>query len=135
MKVFAMKWVFLFGILGFVSWRTAFAATPIYEQVTSSVGTGKTVSVSTSAWTLLPAVSSLAGRTGVMLTNDSSNTSNCAIILSTSSVIPAEATTVRPGSLNPGATSILGVGDNIFIWGLYLGTSAANVHVEELRQY
>lgn len=129
MKRLAVITGFLLG--GLKLW----AAPPVYEQVISAVGTGTTVSVSTSAWTLLPAATSLAGRTGVMLTNDSSNASNCAVILSTSSTLPSEAVTVKPGSLIPGVTAIIGVADSIYIWGLYLGTSAGNVHVKELRQF
>lgn len=128
-----MKRLFLVAVLlcqtGWLS-----SAPPVYEQVITSVGTATTVSVSTSAWTRLPATSSLSGRTGVMITNDSANASNCAIIISSSATEPTEATTVRPGSLRPGVTAIIGAGNNMYIYALYLGASAGNVHVQELRQ-
>lgn len=109
-------------------------APPNREQAMTGVGTGTTVSVSTSTWTKLPATSSLTGRHGVHVSNDSANSAYMAAITSSNSSSPSEATTVRVYYVSPGATLELLVGDAIYVYALYLGAAPGNAHVQEFKQ-
>jgi len=106
----------------------------VREVPISRVGTGTTVSVSTFAWTNAVTSSSLSNRACVKVSNPSSNNASFVYIPSTSSVIPGEATTVRPGEIETGEGPCIAAGDSIYIWLLSLHTSAENAHVQEWGQ-
>lgn len=118
-------------LLGVAS--TGFASPLVREAPISSVGTPTTVSVSTSAWTLVPASQTQTGQTGIVVSNPSTN--NAAMVghlagCSSTSV----ATTVRPLEFSKGDFTLVAVSDNVCLWLLSLHTSAESVHVQEIRQ-
>lgn len=124
--------LFFLGSIIFGISKAFSAAPPVREQSFTSVGTATTVSVSTSAWTKVPATSSLTGRTDICLDAPASNTANVAAIISTSSVVPGEATTVRPIEIIRGEEDrCIPVGDGLYLYLLSLNTAAENVHVQE----
>lgn len=111
-------------------------ALDVEQKPVRYVGTGTTVSISTSAWTLVPASSSLTSqdRSGIKVSNPSTNNAAFAAILSTSSVTPGEATTVRPIEIGAGENPFIEAEKNIFLYLLSLHTSAENAHVQEVGQ-
>lgn len=104
------------------------------EKPISAPGTGTTVSISTSAWTKVPTTSSLTTRSGIKVSNPASNNAAFAAVLSTSSVTPGEATTVRPVEIERGENPFVPCSDNTYLYLLSLHTSAENAHVQEVRQ-
>lgn len=110
------------------------SANPVREQSFTSFGTGTTVSVSTSAWTPLPTASSLSGRQGIIVTNDEANTSMMALLFSTQSSSPSEAITVHTMYVPVDSAVVVGIPAGLYLYGLYLGASAANAHVKEYVQ-
>jgi len=122
------RFVFLLGFFP----SLALAAPLVTEAPILSVGTGTTVSISTSAWTLVPAASTLAARSGVKISNPSTNTANIVCILDTAT--PTEATTVRPIEIQAGENPLVPARSDILIYCLSLHTSAENVHTQEVGQ-
>lgn len=111
------------------------SAPPTLEQPVTSIGRATTVSVSNSAWTLCPAASSLDGRTGVLVNNPCTNSATMVAVLSTSTAIPAEATTVRPLEFAPCTDfTVVPASNKIYLWIMTLATGAENVHIQEVKQ-
>jgi hypothetical protein len=107
----------------------------VREQSFTAVGTATTVSVSTSAWTLVPAASTLTGRTDVCFDEPATNNANMSATISTSSVVPGEATSVRPIEIIKGEQDrCVSVGDSLKLYVLSLHTAAENIHVQERRR-
>lgn len=99
----------------------------------SAFGTPTTLSVSTSAWTLAPAASSLTSRTGVTVSVPASNTAN---IVAHVGDCPstAVAISVRPMELIRGnGFTFFPVNNDACVWLLSLHTAAENVHVQEFK--
>ncbi len=111
------------------------AAMPVREQSYTAVGTATTVSISTSAWTLVPAATSLTGRTEVCVNEPNSNTAFMAATISTSSVVPGEAVTVRPIEIaDTSEDRCFPIGDGLYLYLISLHTAAESVHVQERRR-
>lgn len=111
------------------------AAPAVREQSFTAVGTATTVSISTSAWTKVPTTSSLTGRTTICLDLPASATANMSAIISTSSVVPGEAITVRPIEIIKGEQDrCIDVGDALYLYVLSLHTAAENLHIQERRK-
>ena len=109
-----------------------FAITSAYDPIRTPV-TATTVSVSTSAWTVIPATPT-SGRTLIHLSNPASNSAAMAVIISTSSASPGEATTVRPHEYQPGEGDWFHFYGGLYFYALSLHTAAENVHVQEYKQ-
>lgn len=100
----------------------------------SAGGTPTTVSISTSAWTKVPAASSLSRRAGIIVSVPASNTANVVGHLGGCSST-AIATTVRPMEFSKGGGFVLvPIDENVCLWLLSLHTAAESVHVQEVRQ-
>jgi hypothetical protein len=103
------------------------------EVSISTVGTPTTVSISTSAWTMVPAASTLATRNGINLSVPASLN---AVVVGhlgdcTSTAI---ATTVRPLEFSKGSFYFIPVNNSICLWTLSLHTAAESIHVQEVKQ-
>lgn len=104
------------------------------EVSISEGGTSTTVSISTSAWTKVPAASSLARRAGMVVSVPSTNNANVVGDLGSCSGY-SSATSIRPLEFVKGAGFILvPIDDNLCLYLLSLHTAAENVHVKEIRQ-
>lgn len=104
------------------------------EVAISEGGTPTTVSISTSAWTKVPAVSSLARRTGMVVSVPASNTANVVGHFGGCSST-AIATTVRPMEfLKGGGFTLVPIDENVCLYLLSIHTAAENIHVQEIRQ-
>ena len=83
------------GVVG-----SSFAAAPkVAEAPIIAYGTPTTVSISTSAWTVVPAASSLTSRTGIIVSVPSTLNANVVGHLG-SCASTSVATTVRPDALS-----------------------------------
>jgi hypothetical protein len=111
------------------------AVSPVREQSYTAVGTATTVSISTSAWTKVPATSSLTGRHGIIVDCPAANSANVAAIISSNSSAPTEATTVRPIEIirTEREREVL-VGSGLHLYLLSLHTAAESCHVQEFRR-
>lgn len=126
-----MKNVLMF--LGFMALSLLLRASPLVSETPIlSVGTGTTVSISTSAWTVVPTASTMSTRSGIKVSNPSSNTANVACILDTAA--PTEATTVRPIEIQPGENPFVPARTNLNLYCVSLNTSAESIHVQEVGQ-
>lgn len=110
----------------------AFAAPPVAEAQISVVGAGTTVSVSKDDWTVVPTTVGLTRRSGIKISNPSSNNANIVCILDTAT--PTEATTVRPIEIQPGENPFIEARYDILLYCLSLHSAAENVHVQEVGQ-
>lgn len=111
------------------------AAPAVREQSFTAVGTGTTVSISTSAWTKVPTTSSLTGRTTICLDLPAAASANMAGIISSVSSTPAEATTVRPIEVIRGEPDrCIDIGDGLYLYLISLHSAAESVHVQERRK-
>lgn len=100
----------------------------------SAGGTPTTVSISTSAWTKVPAASSLARRAGVVVSVPASNTANVVGHLGGCSSTSI-AITVRPMEfVKGGGFTLVPIDENVCLYLLSIHTGAENVHVQEIRQ-
>ena len=113
------------------------AAPPVAEAQIVYVGAGTTVSISTdtgavAAWTVVPTTVGLNRRSGLKVSNPSSNTSNVVCILDTAA--PTEATTVRPIEIQPWENPFIPARFDIFLYCISLASSAESVHVQEAGQ-
>ncbi len=100
----------------------------------SAVGTATTVSVSTSTWTKVPAVSSLERRAGIIISVPASNTANVVGVPGPCSAAGV-AITVRPMEIPKGnGFTFIPFDANLCFYILSLHTAAENVHVVEVRQ-
>lgn len=125
---------FLIFAATFTVAQTLFAASQVAEMPVTQYGTPTTVSVSTSAWTKVPATSSLTGRVGILVKNDFSNNAKMVGILDSCSSTSI-ATTVRPLGFSTGSDfTLIPVNDNVCLYLLSLHTAAENVHVQEVSQ-
>jgi hypothetical protein len=123
-----------FALVG-LGWARSFAAIPVLEQPITARGTGTTVSVSISAWTKVPASSSIDGRSGLLVNNPATNTARMLGILGGCTVSPTEATTVGPLEFAPSTDfSYIPVSNAVCLYLISLNGSAENVHVQEVRQ-
>lgn len=114
-------------------YSTEAAPVTVKENSITSVGTPTTVSISTSAWTKVPATSTLSSRNGLAVSLPASAT---AVMVGhfggcTSTAV---ATTVRPMELAKGSFIFVPVSNDVCLWLLSLNTSAENVHVQEIKQ-
>ena len=108
------------------------SANPIRDMSITSVGTGTTVSVSTSVWTAVPGSSSLTGRQSLLISNDKANSTFMACTPSVAS--PSEAITVHTVYISPGATIDFQIAANLTLYCVYTGAASANIHVKEYNQ-
>lgn len=133
-RKFLIAALFCVGAVGMASAAGA-PAPAVREQSYTAVGTATTVSISTSAWTKVPTTSSLTGRTEVCIDLPAAATANMSATISTSSVIPGEATTVRPIEIVKGEMDrCVQIGDALYLWVISLHTGAENLHVQERRR-
>jgi len=117
---------------------TELRASPVDVSATevsiSTVGTSTTIEISTSAWTLVPAASSLSGRNGLTVSVPSTNNANI-VAHPGNCISTAVATTVRPYEVAKGNGFTLFPFDNsVCLWALSLHTSTESVHVVEIAQ-
>ena len=124
--------ILLFGLILISKGKSIASAPPTREMAITAVGTGTTVSVSTSAWTAVPATSSLTGRQRLIVSNTVTNASYMACTISSSA--PSEAITVHNIYIAPGATLDIGVASNLSLYCVYTGAAGANIHVKEVNQ-
>ena len=103
------------------------------EVSISTIGTPTTVSVSTSAWTMVPAASSMTGREGIMVSLPT--TLNAVVVGHLGNCTStAVATTVRPLEFAKGGFVLVPVGPGVCLWTLSLHTGAESIHVQEIGQ-
>lgn len=126
-----MKRLFLTSMFLGLS-KAAMAAPPVQEAQISVAGDATTVSISTSAWTAVPATVGLTRRAGVKVSNPSSNNANVVCILDTAA--PSEATTIRPIEIQPGENPFIPARYDILLYCLSLHTSAESIHAQEVGQ-
>lgn len=104
------------------------------ETPIKAYGTPTTVSVSTSAWTKIPASSSVDGRTGLIVSVPASNTANMVAHLGACSGTSI-ATTVRPMELVKGHGFILvPIEARVCLYVLSLHSAVENIHTQEIKQ-
>lgn len=109
------------------------ASVPVSEyplQRAASVGT--TVSLSTSAWTLVPTVSGLTGRAGVKVNVPSTNSAG--VGGTCSAAAPTQAITVQDIGIDKGENPWIPCADGLGLYLISNHTSAESVHVKEYGQ-
>jgi hypothetical protein len=122
--------LFLFATLS----TMALKASPLgTETPIRSYGTPTTVSISTSAWTLVPASQSLSGQTGILVSLPASASAVMVGHLA-SCTSTSVATTVRPLEIAKGGFVLVPVADNVCLYLLSLHTAAESAHVQEIKQ-
>ena len=97
----SVLFLLLIGSVGYAREYSYQASQPPKSPVIQSVGTGTSVSISTSAWTAVPTTSTLANRAYVKVSNPASNAN--AVMCIAKKASPAEAITVNPVEIVPGA--------------------------------
>lgn len=103
------------------------------ESSIREVGTPTTVSVSTSAWTMVPAASTLTGREGIMVSLPT--TLNAVVVGHLGDCTStAVATTVRPLEFAKGGFVFVPTGSAVCLWVLSLHSGAESIHVQEIGQ-
>ena len=128
-----MKKIALFALATLAT--IAVKASPLVQETpVKSVGTPTTVSISTSAWTLVPAASSVSGRSGLIV--DAPATLNANLVGHLGGCTStAVATTVRPIEVIKGESQIdLPIGDSVCLWLLSLHSAAESIHVQEYKK-
>ena len=126
-----MKRIALFLAAFGAAW-SCHAAPPVAEAQIKNVSDGTTVSISTSAWTAVPTTVALNSRSGIKISNPSSNSNNIACILDTAA--PTEAITIRPIEIQPGENPFIQARYDIFLYCVSLHTAAMSVHAQEVGQ-
>ena len=105
----------------------------VKENSITAVGTPTTVSVSTSAWTVVPAASSLTERSGMIVSLPAA--ANAVMVGHfggcTSTAI---ATTVRPLELAKGGFILVPAANDVCLYLMSLHTAAESVHIQEIGQ-
>lgn len=111
----------------------AFAGKPLVaEAPINAVTTATTVSVSTSAWTLVPAAGNTAGRVGLYVSNPAT-TSVAGVLVATGDSAPA--TTIRPLEFYSGnGNYFVPISDQVNLYLLSLDAGALSVHVQEAKK-
>lgn len=123
------KFVLAVGVMA-MGYGIGWAATPVTEFPAQAAGTGTVVSVSTSAWTLLPASSSLSGALGLKVKNPSTNSYSIGCTGSASS--PAEAITVYDFEIEPGENPWISFGPPLSLYCVSL-TAAQDITVKQYK--
>ena len=123
-----------FGIVGglAVGGEAARPQPLVTESPISGISDGTSVSISTSAYTLVPAAGNMISQSGLIVNNLSTNTAVMRGILSTSS------TTAPTGSgaleFSPSADfSIVPVAQDVYLWMKSLATGAETVAVQPFQ--
>ncbi len=107
------------------------------EAEIGDVGTPSSVSISTSAWTLVPASAdgNMPKRSGIIVDNPSTNSAGMQAIITTSSTAPTISTNTRPIELKAAdSPSTIGLGHAVFLWVVSSHTAAELLHYIEYRQ-
>ena len=104
----------------------------VQEEPIQRVGTATTVSVSTSAWTLLPAASSLSRRIGYKVNNPAAN--NASVYCVGSVAAPTIATTTIPIEIQAGENPLVPMSESIDLYCVSVHTAAEDIHIQELGQ-
>lgn len=118
-------------LLGFVAITQA--APDVEEESMHYAAAASSVSISTSAWTVVPTTSGLNYRSGIKVNNPSTNNASVVGILSRSAS-PSDSITVHPIEIEPGENPFIPCGDDLYLYLLSLHTSAEYIHVQEVRQ-
>lgn len=125
----------LLALAGLFLSGSVYAGKPLVaEAPINAVGAGTTVSISTSAWTKVPASGNTSGRTGIKVCNPSGNSATMYGVISSNSSSPTEATTVRPIEIQAGENPLIPIADNLYLYLLSVHTGAENAHVQEVKQ-
>ncbi len=113
----------------------AVKASPLVQETpVKSVGTPTTVAISTSAWTKVPASSTLSGRSGVIVDAPATLNANLVGILD-SCTSTAVAITVRPIEVIKGNSYLdIPIGDSVCLYLLSLHTGAESIHIQEYKK-
>lgn len=93
-----------------------------------------TVSVSTSAWTEVPASYSLTNLTGIILSNISTNTASVVGMLGNSDATITTYIGIMPIEIEPGEVWMQPISSEQKLYLRSLATSAENISVQEIRQ-
>jgi len=129
-----LKFVGILGVLASFAFSAQAAVPLVGEAPIKGYGTPTTVTVSTSAWTRVPAASSLTGRAGLLVALPASSNANMEGHLG-SCTSTSVAKTVRPIELIKGTGFVfIPASDNVCLYLLSLDTAAENVHVQEVKQ-
>ena len=104
----------------------------VKESPIGSVGSVSSVSVSTSAWTKIPALSSLRSRMWDMVRNPSTNSAN--MVCTVAGSIPTGAITLGEIEITKGMCWKVPVDNNNNLYCVSLNTSAESVIVREYKQ-
>lgn len=120
-------------LVGLFAAGSAYAAPKVMEATIGEVGTPTTVSISTSAWTKVPASSSLTGFTGFYVSLPAASNAVMAGHLGSCSGTSI-ATTVRPLELAKGGFIFLPMDGQVCLYLISLHTAAESVHVQEIKQ-
>lgn len=123
----------LFAFLAIAAVTPRIWALDVEEAPFETAGTATIVSISTSAWTLVPAtgggISVLKGRAGIYVNNPAANTAAMGGLLTT---LTPGATTIRPIEIAKGTNRFIEAGPNMKLYLISLHTSAESAHVLEL---
>jgi len=112
----------------------AFAAPRVSEQSVTDVGTATAVSISTSAWTKVPASSSLTSRTQIRIGLAAGLNAGMGGILGDCDTSPSEAITVTPRVYAKGASYVVEVYQDVCLYLVSLHTAAENADVQEEKK-
>lgn len=124
----------LFAVILLFSATAVYAVPPTREQSITAVGTPTTVVVSTSAWTKVPATSSLTGRHGILVDVPTGNTAGMAGVLDSCSGTNV-AISVRPLEFTKADSfKDLPLPDSVCLYMLSLHSSTESVHVQEYQK-
>lgn len=126
------KWLYAVPLL-FLSVYVHAGKPLVAEAPVNEVGTGTTVSISTSAWTKVP-TSQTSGRTGIKVCNPSNNSGTMYGVMSSNSSSPTEATSVRPIEIQAGENPIIPISDRLYLYLISGHSAAESAHVQEIRQ-
>lgn len=112
----------------------AFGAPRVEEMPITAVGTATTVSISTSAWTLVPAATSLTSRNGILVSVPATLNANVVGVLAACGG-STPATSVRPIEIAKGnGFTLFPIDPGVCLYVLSLHTSAESIHVQEIKQ-
>ena len=128
-----MRWYGILAALFLCAAVNARAAFQTFEIPNSRAGTSTTVSVSTSAWTLIPSASTLSPRSAVCVSNVTSNSASMFFSLSASA--PTASTTTWAWELAKGQSTCFPVDNNLKVYGVSGNTAEESVRAQEWGQY
>ena len=104
------------------------------NETIKSYGTPATISISTSAWTKVPAATALSARAGFVVSLPASASANMVGHFG-DCTSTAVATTVRPIELVKGnGFTFIPLRSDVCLWLLSIHTAAENMHVQEVTQ-